>query len=501
MADEVPNSARIALRARLDQAAPYILDDPTYDPAAFGTMQLLLTLAGIVRRDADRARYWLLMTVVSGVMPTKEQLLRGYRMLELSEPGTEHYAVLHGCAGMASGNENFERSLTVVNDRTIVEVDFSARHGHNTGIQRVVRETISRWNVKHDPLLVAWTEDGQQMRSLVPEEETRVVAWTSSRKLESSPASWDLAAETIVPWNAVILLPEVAQHRVWERLACLAEFSSNRVALIGYDAIPVSSAEYVIPSESDRFVRYLSVVKNADLVLGISESSSEEFAGFADSLKAQDLRGPRVKTVRLPVALPATEAAGAGVRDRESELPLVLCVGTQEPRKNQLGVLAASEILWQRGLEFELLFIGSAAMPLSVPFDIEVERLHRAGRKITVIRHASDFELERAYRAARFSIFVSLHEGYGLPVGESLAAGTPVVTTNFGSTAEIAAGGGCLLVDPRDDFAIAEAMASLLTDEELLQTLRTEARARPNRTWDDYATELWEAVAELGMTR
>jgi glycosyltransferase involved in cell wall biosynthesis len=88
-----------------------------------------------------------------------------------------------------------------------------------------------------------------------------------------------------------------------------------------------------------------------------------------------------------------------------------------------------------------------------------------------------------------------LHEGYGLPVAESLAYGTPALTTDYGSTAEIAAEGGALTVDPRDDDALVNAMRRLLTDDDLVTELEQAAGARPIRTWDDYARELWDVLA------
>ncbi len=79
-------------------------------------------------------------------------------------------------------------------------------------------------------------------------------------------------------------------------------------------------------------------------------------------------------------------------------------------------------------------------------------------------------------------------------MAESLALGTPVITSEYGSMAEIAAGGGALTVDPRDDHAIADAMRDLLTDDALLAQLESQARARPSRTWDDYARETWSVL-------
>ena len=109
---------------------------------------------------------------------------------------------------------------------------------------------------------------------------------------------------------------------------------------------------------------------------------------------------------------------------------------------------------------------------------------------------ATDTELAAAYHHARFSVFASLHEGYGLPVAESLAYGTPVITTNYGSTHDIAAAGGAILIDPRDDDALTDAMRSLLTDDHLLHTLRQQLHTRPTRTWEHYAHDLWHHLVQ-----
>jgi len=108
----------------------------------------------------------------------------------------------------------------------------------------------------------------------------------------------------------------------------------------------------------------------------------------------------------------------------------------------------------------------------------------------------SDCELWGAYRSARFTVFPSLHEGYGLPVAESLAAGTPAITSDFGSMLEIAVDGGALTVDPRNLDDLTDAMRTLLTDDEALTALATEATARPARDWDEYAAASWTLLTE-----
>jgi glycosyltransferase involved in cell wall biosynthesis len=258
--------------------------------------------------------------------------------------------------------------------------------------------------------------------------------------------------------------------------------------MVGYDCIPLVSPELVHPGLPDRFVQYLGIVKHAHAVAGISESATTEFAGFRDMLAAQGLPGPRVRAV----VLPAEVAHGTPAPPDPGGEPLVLSIGSFEPRKNQAAVLVAAERLWRAGLRFRLRFIGGGGYPGE--FDRLMARARAAGRPVEVMVRVPERVLLRSYAEARFTVFVSLHEGYGLPVTESLAHGTPVLTTGYGSTQEIAAAGGCLRVDPRDPDEVSEAMRRLLTDDDLVARLRAEAGARSSRTWRDYADDLWRTL-------
>ena len=131
-------------------------------------------------------------------------------------------------------------------------------------------------------------------------------------------------------------------------------------------------------------------------------------------------------------------------------------MGSLEPRKNHLALLYAAERLWRDHLPFQLLLVAGSGWGDEIPH--RITQLRHQGRPLYTRTKISDTELANAYRHARFSVFASLHEGYGLPVAESLALGTPVITTNYGSTKQIAAPGGAILIDPRDDDALLDAM-------------------------------------------
>ena len=102
----------------------------------------------------------------------------------------------------------------------------------------------------------------------------------------------------------------------------------------------------------------------------------------------------------------------------------------------------------------------------------------------------SDDVVTAAYRAASVVVFPSLNEGFGLPVSEALAAGTPVVTSNYGSMREIGEGRGAVLVDPRDDDSVREGLRAALFDEATRERLQAQIAALSLRTWAQYTQDL-----------
>ena len=483
-----------ALRQRLQAAAATLGVDTEISPdVTFGTSQLYGRLVDHVHARPTADGLWLLMTAMSGAMPEPEDMKAALRARDRNRPADFAAWLLEAgyVAAHATGTPDVE--MDVVDSAVVVDVDFSARHELHTGIQRVVRETVPRWHRRHELALVAWTEAGGAMRALLPHESDRILRWNDRADSGSDPDTDTRPRHRlVVPWHTHVLLPESPAPEHCPALAAMALYSGNELALIGYDFIPAISPELIHPGLPDRFMRYLEAVKYAHRVAGISASATREFGGFVEMIAAQGLPGPAVVQCPLPVEVPPGEPAAS------SGSPLVVCIGSFEPRKNQLAVLHAAEQLWREGLDFRLEFIGGGGW--TTEFDALMARLTAVGRPVRRRTAISDEQLWGTIRAARFSVFVSLHEGFGLPVAESLACGTPCLTSDYGATREIADDGGAVTVDPLDDQAIADQMRRLLTDDELVATLREEAQRRSSRTWDDYARELWDALVGPGRT-
>ena len=153
----------------------------------------------------------------------------------------------------------------------------------------------------------------------------------------------------------------------------------------------------------------------------------------------------------------------------------VLAVATLEPRKNLSRVVEAARVA---GVELRV--VGARGWG-----GVEVPGW---------VGEIPDAELAALYRGARCVVYPSLYEGFGLPVLEAMACGTPVVTSRGKSTEEVA-GGAAILVDPLDVASIAEGIQQALTRREGLGPLGLE-RARAF-TWEsaaDSVVELWREL-------
>lgn len=478
------------LRAGLAALGVDVVDiGPDDDPTAAG--RLLERFVRHVRSGAegDERRtveaLWLLLTLVAGRFPEATTVDHVRRRLRVSGPAAAEVAVLEAVLP-AMDDRRRDLHALVLRDEVVVDVDFCATNEHHTGIQRVVRETVPHWSRTHPIRLLGWWPDRAGYRLLDLDEQARVLEWDT--RPPGSEGSTPEPDALVVPFRCSLVLPETPDASRAAALVGIARYSGCRVGMVGYDCIPLVSPELVHPGLPDRFVQYLGIVKHAHAVAGISESATAEFAGFRDMLAAQGLPGPAVRAV----VLPAEVAAVPPPRPPSDEDPMVLSIGSFEPRKNQASVIVAAEELWRAGHRFRLRFIGGGGYPTD--FDRLVARARAAGRPVEVMVRVPERTLQESYARARFTVFVSLHEGYGLPVTESLAHGTPVLTTDYGSTQEIAAAGGCLSVDPTDPDAVREGMRRLLVDDDLLDALRAEAAGRTSRTWRDYADDLWRAL-------
>jgi glycosyltransferase involved in cell wall biosynthesis len=190
----------------------------------------------------------------------------------------------------------------------------------------------------------------------------------------------------------------------------------------------------------------------------------------------------RITVTPLGVEPPAEpDRAGARrlLRDLGVDGPFLLAVGTLEPRKNLPRLLAAFGELAGELPSHRLVVAGPVGWGPALRPGGDPARVRLAGP-------VADATLHALYEAADGLAYPSLYEGFGLPVLEAMAHGTPVLTSDRSSLPEVA-GDAALLVDPLDVGAIAKGRARLAAA----------GRARAaGFTWRATAAATWAAYRE-----
>jgi hypothetical protein len=438
-----------------------------------------------VLADGRNDAVWLTFAVLDSRFPDGEEIRAARRQIRTEGADAFLRRWTHARPSLRR-----RRPVEVVIDTVVLDVHHTARTTLGTGIQRVVRQILQNW--QGPAILVGWNPAMTSLRSLSAEERDNAM-WGGRRPRRASHAT------VVVPWRSTYVLLELAvEDTRTTRLAALAEFSGNATSVIGFDCVPLTSGETTGAGMGAAFARNLVAVARFDQVIPISAAAGEEYAGWCRMLAGTGLSGPRITPIELPWETPAGDTADSLPPELGSgHLPLMLCVGSHEPRKNHMAVLYAAESLWLEGRRFALTFIGGNSWN-SEHFETEVARLRKLGYPVLTASGVSDAVVAAAYRAASIVVFPSLNEGFGLPVSEALSAGTPVVTSDYGSMREIGEGRGAVLVDPRDDDSVLAGIRAAMFDAPIRERLEAEIAGLTQRTWADYTAELQQLLVGAG---
>jgi glycosyltransferase involved in cell wall biosynthesis len=211
--------------------------------------------------------------------------------------------------------------------------------------------------------------------------------------------------------------------------------------------------------------------QQAERVMTISESGRQDVHRFYNiPLDRIDIVRPGVSQRFSPRNIDEVEA----FRHREQLSPrFILHVGTLQPRKNIEVLVDAFAQLSQPDLE--LVLVGGKGWSYHSIF-AHVRDLGLAD-KVRFAGYVSDADLPLWYNAAAALVYPSVYEGFGLPVIQAMACGTPVIAAKTSAIPE-AAGSAALFFDPHDITALAEHIAAVLDDPQIAVTMRQQGLAQ-----------------------
>ncbi len=154
--------------------------------------------------------------------------------------------------------------------------------------------------------------------------------------------------------------------------------------------------------------------------------------------------------------------------------PYVLFVGLLKPHKNVQGLLRAFSLVpVDRRRPVQLVIVGRKDS--FYPSLLKLTRKLSLEEQVVFTGAVTTDDLRALYADATLLVLPSLNEGFGYPVLEAMAFGVPVIVSNTSSLPEVAGSAG-VLVDPREDQSIANAIGKLLSDDDLRKTLSERCR-------------------------
>jgi glycosyltransferase involved in cell wall biosynthesis len=275
----------------------------------------------------------------------------------------------------------------------------------------------------------------------------------------------------------------------------LNDFSPS--VIICYDIIEYLMPEYWPTAAHKAFVRtYLTGTMNADVVLTPSARTAEDIK--------KSFKPKRVQVIQHGVDRTHFHPVDRRVFLKHFGLPeerrYMLYVGSEQPRKNVPMVVRTFIKARKEFPDLALIKVGRAEEILGHPVREQLlKELSSAGLadQALFLDFVPDGFMAAAYSAADVFVFPSLYEGFGMPVLEAMACGTPVVASNTTAIPEVA-GDAAILVPPTDEDSVLAAVSRVLRDSELRADLSVRGQHRAEQfNWDKSAKELLSLYRQL----
>ena len=233
--------------------------------------------------------------------------------------------------------------------------------------------------------------------------------------------------------------------------------------------------------------------RRADQIIAISQST------MRDLVRIYEVPAEKISVIyeaASPEFQPATPQAVAAVKARY-DLPdrYILALGTIEPRKNLIRLVDALRQLRRKDPSLSLVIVGSAGW-LYQDFFQHVEKLDEP-RAVLLSGFVPDTDLPGVITGASVYVLASLYEGFGLPILEAMACGTPVVCSNTSSLPELG-GEAARYFDPMDAQAMAATIEGVLADQALQEQMRELGLRRAVQfSWERAARETLSVYQKL----
>lgn len=348
--------------------------------------------------------------------------------------------------------------------RIVVDARMSGHSGIGVYLQHLLPRVL--------PQLAAW-------RPLVLTRSGMQNAIAATLPAEVEVDTWD-----VPPLSARCLVsvpPRAASHDLlWTPHFNVPLRSAMPLAVTLHDLLPMTAPSLAGTGRAVPLRWWLRAIRaRARAVLCVSAFTRDEAVKFG----ACDRGDATVTPLGVDPEWFNTAAASSESPPRQ---PTIIFVGLLKPHKNVTRLLLAFERI-SAGIPHRLTLVAHHARVRNVDRDA-LSLIARLGDRVELIDDLPQDDLVARVKTADFSVLPSLHEGFGLPALEAMAAGTPVLAGNAGALPEVC-GESALYCDPTSVDDIARGLLCLATDSTLRTQLAAAGRLRAaGFSWDTCAT-------------
>jgi glycosyltransferase involved in cell wall biosynthesis len=398
----------------------------------------------------------------------------------------------------------FERKAS---PQICVDVSATCRKDLKTGIQRVVRALVTELvrsppdGFRIEPVYLC--ADGGRLHYRYARKWTSDILSLPKDLLHDEPAVFAAGDLLLVADYTGDYIPKAEREGVFARL----RVGGVGLHFVVYDLLPIQMPE-VFPPGLHGFGDWLGAMSRvADSAICISRATATALQAWFDATPVQRIRpidirwfhlGADVENSAPSFGLPPNASA---TLKRLEEVPSFLMVGTVEPRKNYRLALDAFSLLWNAGVDVNLVVVGHEGwngmaddLRRDIPETVRRLRSHpRLGSHLFWLEGISDEYLNMVYEASTCLIAASKGEGFGLPLIEAAQRGLPILASDIAVFHEVA-GSSASYFAPDSPAQLADAVTKWLE-----QRQRDRFALRPKVktfTWKESANQLIQGLCE-----
>jgi len=347
-------------------------------------------------------------------------------------------------------------------------IGLDARMWRHPGIGRYLRELLSSMSTQVGPgrirtLSYAFDEESLRRVGTLPVV-VKSPIYSVAEQIEIPRAAKEFDVLHVPHYNAPLLYRGTLVLTVHDLIHFKEELSSR-------SPLRLAAARFLLNKACHK----------ASAIITVSQATRNDLLGFFRNLRGCVTVVPEAASSSFRQPLPSeVEAVRAKFNLKR---PFVLFVGTLKPHKNLVRLIEAFDQLHKKGLSHELVVVG-----MSDPKWTEPEEMGRTRSFVRFLGRLDDADLPALYGTADLFVLPSLREGFGLPILEAMACGTPVAVSNQSSLPEVAGEAG-VVFDPLRVDPMAEVLYNTLQNQSLREDLSRKGLERSKRfLWSNAAT-------------